>query len=67
MAGSLNHIVDNETGKFTMECIENLGDAHEALEECFKLIKHMTGGDMDIINKHCRRLRFPEIEHSMKG
>lgn len=37
MSGSLNHIVD-EDGSFTMDTIENMGDAHEALEECFDLI-----------------------------
>jgi hypothetical protein len=38
MAGSLNHIIDDETGGFTMSTIENMGDAHEALEECFDII-----------------------------
>jgi hypothetical protein len=37
MAGSLNHIV-GEDGRFTMSSIENLGDAHEALDECFQII-----------------------------
>jgi hypothetical protein len=37
MAGSLKHIVAPD-GTFTMDTIENLGDAHEALEECFDLI-----------------------------
>lgn len=37
MAGSLNHIVE-EDGSFTMAYIENMGDAHEALEDCHKII-----------------------------
>jgi len=35
MAGSLEHITD-EDGNFTMGCIDNMGDASEALEECFE-------------------------------
>ncbi len=38
MAGSFEHIV-NEKGNFYMDLIENMGDAHEALEECFEIIK----------------------------
>ena len=38
MAGSLSHITD-DNGNFTMDLIDNLGDAHEALEECFDRIK----------------------------
>lgn len=37
MAGSLNHIVA-EDGSFTMDLIESMGDAHEALEECHAII-----------------------------
>lgn len=52
MAGSLNHIV-NEDGSFTMDLIENMGDAEEALEECHRIIaallpyaaEGMGGGD----------------------
>lgn len=38
MAGSFRHVVDDETGEFTMGRIDNLGDAEEALEECFLII-----------------------------
>jgi len=38
MAGSLDHIT-NENGEFTMDLIENMGDAYEALEDCFEKIK----------------------------
>ncbi len=65
MAGSLSHIVDDETGAFRMDLIENLGDAHEALEECYLLIKSMSGGIKEAVNKHCRDLGFPDIESDM--
>ena len=51
MAGSLCHIVnwDEEEsegdGTFHMDLVENLGDAHEALEECFDLIAYLADGD----------------------
>lgn len=61
MAGSLAHIVTDD-GAFTMEFIENLGDAHEALEECFDLIGVLTS---DLLQETrlriaCRDLRYPE-------
>lgn len=65
MAGSLNHIVD-EDGRFTMAHIENLGDAHEALDECFKIIRKLTDGDKATVNAVCRKLNFPPIEHDMR-
>ena len=40
MAGSYNHLV-GVNGEFTFEYIENLGDAHEACEDCFQLIKQL--------------------------
>lgn len=42
MAGSLAHIVTDD-GEFTMDLIENLGDAHEALEECLAVVKGVLG------------------------
>ena len=65
MAGSLAHIVDGETGKFTMRLIENLGDAHEALHECFELIRTMTDGKSEEVNKYCDSSGFPAIDHDM--
>lgn len=48
MAGSYRHII-NRDGSFIgddlTEMIENLGDAHEALEECYDMIQYLTGGD----------------------
>ena len=40
MAGSYAHIVADD-GTFTMELIDNMGDAHEALEECFAMIANL--------------------------
>lgn len=67
MAGSLNHIVDSETGEFEMDLIENLGDAHEALLECYHLIKELTGGKKDAVNVWCESLGYPTIDHDMTG
>jgi hypothetical protein len=50
MAGSYNHLLD-EQGRFHMDLIENLGDAHEALEECFGMIQVLTGGDTAAIEQ----------------
>ena len=64
MAGSLYHIVD-DTGVFTMDLIENIGDAHEALEECFYIIQAMTGGTKEEVNVYLIDLGYPAIEHDM--
>jgi len=65
MAGSLNHIIGRK-GKFSMDHIENMGDAYEALEECFHLIHAMTGGKKEEVNEYCRDLNYPEIDKDMK-
>lgn len=64
MAGSLNHIVDSD-GCFTMDTIENMGDAHEALKECFEIIRLITGGKKEVVNRYCVLLGFPSIEIDM--
>jgi hypothetical protein len=64
MAGSLNHIVGDD-GRFTMDCIDNLGDAHEALEECYAIIYALTGGHRSTVNYICNRLGFPSISADM--
>lgn len=58
MAGSLNHIVDGD-GTFTMNHIENLGDAHEALEECHQIIAELLDGDLDRLEAACHALGYP--------
>lgn len=52
MAGSLSHIV-TDRGEFRMDLIENLGDAQEALEECFDIIAVLCGGDMKRLRQAC--------------
>jgi hypothetical protein len=63
MAGSLNHIVDTD-GSFTMSLIDNLGDAHEALEECYALIIELSGGDMLKVSAACKKLRLVDPWHA---
>lgn len=59
MAGSLAHIID-ANGRFYMDLIENLGDAHEALSECFHLILFLAAGDMAKVSRACEVLRYPD-------
>lgn len=56
MAGSYLHLV-NDDGQFHMDLIENLGDAHEALEECFGMIRVLADGDPERIEDAHRRYR----------
>ena len=45
MAGSYGHIVD-EKGRFLgTQLIDHLGDAYEALEECYLMIRYLSGDD----------------------
>jgi ABC-type cobalamin transport system ATPase subunit len=57
MAGSFNHIL-NSDGEFTMDFIENIGDAHEALEECYKLIVELSNGEWSRVSLACRKLKL---------
>lgn len=59
MAGSLKHIIDTD-GTFTMDLIDNLGDAYEALEECYSLIVELSGGDMTKVSAACLKFKFPD-------
>lgn len=45
MAGSYQHIVRSDGSFQGTELIDNLGDAYEALEECYDMIQQLTGGD----------------------
>ena len=58
MAGSLNHIVEDD-GSFTMETIENLGDAHEALEECHQIIAALVIGREGDLERVCDAMAYP--------
>ena len=67
MAGSFRHIVD-QNGAFTMRYIENMGDAHEALEECFDIIGELLDTGVSNIDRchdtegwlkaACRHLKY---------
>ena len=59
MAGSFRHIVADD-GSFTMDLIENMGDAHEALEECHQIIAELSArwGGERILHHSMERLGF---------
>jgi hypothetical protein len=72
MSGSLAHITD-ENGNFTMELIETMGDAHEALEECFNIIQELALAVVDenpgryfeerkrlVISEACKSYNYPD-------
>lgn len=48
MAGSYNHLL-NDDGTFRFDMIENMGDAHEACQQCFAIIQHLAGGSEEKI------------------
>ena len=50
MAGSYEHCLGPD-GKFRMGLIENLGDAHEALDHMFFMIWKLSEGDPAKIRK----------------
>lgn len=55
MAGSYNHIIDEEgdliSNEEFVDFIDNLGDAYEMAEECWYLIQILSNGDKDKIKK----------------
>jgi len=59
MAGSLSHIVGSD-GKFTMDLLDHMGDAREALEECFEIIYGLAKGNSKKISKICKKLGYPD-------
>lgn len=62
MAGSYRHIADPDNKFRGIDLIDNLGDAHEALEECYDIIEFLSGGDKQTIYEahvaHCKK-RYP--------
>ena len=57
MAGSYEHCLHDD-GSFTMDTIENMGDAHEALEEMFYMIEFFSKKDqklIDLAKKYARK------------
>lgn len=74
MAGSYNHIT-NDDGKWAgTNLIENLGDAHEALEQCYGMIQVLSwvleDATLDFGSLHTRAdyIKWAEDnwEHGMK-
>ena len=45
MAGSYRHVTDENNRFLGVDLLDNLGDAYEALEECYMMIKYLSGGD----------------------
>jgi len=43
MAGSYRHVTNENNEFIGIDLIENLGDAYEALEDCYKIIKYLGG------------------------
>ena len=50
MAGSINHIIDDDKS-FNFEFIENLGDAYELAEETYWLANYVSNGDYAKLQK----------------
>lgn len=55
MAGSFNHLVGPNGGLRT-DLLDHLGDASEALEDCYALIYELAGGDSARISAACQKL-----------
>lgn len=45
MAGSYNHIVDENGALRGITLLENWGDMHETIEECYGMIWYLSGGN----------------------
>jgi hypothetical protein len=65
MAGSLNHMIDDD-GRFTMETLEGERDCREALEECHQIIARMLAecvAPENYLREICDELSFPVPRH----
>ena len=51
MAGSYNHIVDEHNNFIGTDLLDNMGDAYEALEECYKIIQSLSCWDVSSIQE----------------
>lgn len=75
MAGSFSHIVSDDDGSFRMDLIDHMGDAHEALEECYDIIAafiEMSGRGIEALDEAMKRSSTNEngtgwIDRSMFG
>ncbi len=68
MAGSYRHITNSNNEFIGTDLIGDLGDAYEALEECYEMILFLTGGDKAKVHeawrdgyfkKHCPPSNLP--------
>lgn len=50
MAGSYRHITDSKNNFIGVDLLDHMGDAYEALEECWHIINILSEGDK---NKIC--------------
>lgn len=62
MAGSYRHLVGRD-GKFSMDLIEDMGDAREALEECYGRIG-ILAGDPERLEDAVRQLHSRDVSVS---
>ncbi len=65
MAGSYRHIANAKNEFIGTDLIDNLGDAYEALEECYDMIQWLSGGDLSKIHQawrdgHCKPQRVTD-------
>ena len=65
MAGSYRHITNSDGSFRGVELLDHLGDALEALEECYEMINYLTGGDRIKIYEAWRNGYL--IKHYPKG
>lgn len=56
MAGSYSHITGKNNVFIGVDLIDNLGDAHEALEECYEIIQILSGGSKEKILKAIKKI-----------
>ena len=63
MGGGYIHLTDSDNNFIGTDTIENLGDASEALEECYEIIKELSGGSKEAIYEAAKRAHsrgFPD-------
>jgi len=57
VAGSYNHIVEENGALRGIDSLENWGDMYEAIEECFGMIWYLANGDADKVEEARRKYR----------
>ncbi|NJL25038.1 MAG: hypothetical protein HC902_07600 [Calothrix sp. SM1_5_4] len=67
MAGSYSHIVNDKNDFIGTELLDNLGDAYEALEECWYMINFLAGGDKKkVFEAHRKYVALSNPEYAKK-